>query len=93
MALLLSNPVALVNLNLASASRTKLTHLATNCATYAVVPIIYATCPARPNPVNELSVAIFKAYQVEADSGSNGTYYEFLRPVGIYALTVSSNIQ
>ena len=53
----------------------------------AFADVMQVTGPARPNPVSEISVATFKAYQVETDNGSDDSYYEFIRRVGIYALS------
>lgn len=35
---------------------------------------LHVTCPARPNPVNELSMAIVKAYQLAVENGSAHSY-------------------
>ena len=49
---------------------------------------LYANCPVRPNPVNELGAAIYNAYQVAAaQPGPDESLFEFVQPVAIYELS------
>ena len=54
----------------ATSARTRLTLMATGCATFAVAPVISTRL------VNELSMAIFKAHQVAVAIGSDNSNYE-----------------
>ena len=78
----------IMSLSLVFASRIRSTPMATSCVTFVVAPATCKLlCPARPQLVNELSMAIFKAYQLAVDNGSADSYDEFMRRVAFYEVS------